>query len=106
VVPITIYGNHSLPNLFAQVFPGSGRLALPSRILSSGAAVGLVVGAMIAFRRVEDERQRVAQVAAIAVLMLIIPVYTYEHSWACSRAPQRSGPRPRVRRTPRRDNLR
>lgn len=84
VVPITLFGNHSIPNLYAQVFPGNGSLGQLARLLSTSTAVGMVAGTMFAFRRAHDEPQRVAQVAAIAVLMLLIPVYTYEHHvvWA------------------------
>lgn len=84
IVPITLFGNHSIPNVYAQLFPGNGDLGVVARMLSSGTAFGMVVGTMIAFRTASDEFQRVAQVAAIAVLMLLVPVYTYEHHvvWA------------------------
>ena len=84
IVPITLFGNHSIPNLYAQAFPGNGALGQFARLLSTVTAVGFVAGTMFAFRTAADEAQRVAQIAGIAVLMLLIPVYTYEHHlvWA------------------------
>ena len=84
IVPITLFGNHSIPNLYAQIFPGFGDLGVVARVLSAGTALMMLAGTMFAFRTATDEVQRVAQVAAIAVLMLLVPVYTYEHHlvWA------------------------
>lgn len=79
-VPITMYGNHSIPNLYAQWFPGEGTLSRPARALSAATALILVGGALYRARTASRE----AGIAALGVAMLLIPVYTYEHHvvWA------------------------
>lgn len=79
-VPITMFGNHSIPNLYAQRFPGHGTLSPLARVLSAATALILVGGTLARVRTLPRE----ASIAALAVLMLLIPVYTYEHHvvWA------------------------
>lgn len=85
-VPISLFGNHSVPNLLDTAFPGGGhRLSGAARALSAVVAVAIVGGLAWAFRGgADDAWQRAGQAAAIAVAMLLIPVYTYEHHvvWA------------------------
>ena len=80
-VPIAMFGNHSIPNLIHQVVGGpSLRLAPLSSSLSSVASGTLLVGLTTAFWwNPPDALARHAQVAAVGGLMLLIPVYTYEH---------------------------
>lgn len=85
-IRIGIFGNHSLPSLFHDTFgagvrTGGRQLLSPFvRVLSSLCALGLVVGAGLAYRRTADDTTtRAGQFASVLVAMLLIPVYTYEH---------------------------
>jgi len=86
-VPIDMFGNHSLPNLLHQFLPGGtahrlGRLTGEvSRVLS----LCMVAGVGTAWWwDTEDRFREWAQLASVGVLLLMIPVYTYEHHvvWA------------------------
>lgn len=87
-IPIDLFGNHSIPNLFHQLWPSQGRAlsstaALGSRVFSLGMVTGL--GLLYGIRPPIEDRWTVAgQAASVAVAMLLIPVYTYEHHlvWA------------------------
>ena len=86
-VPIDLFGNHSVPNLWATAFPGgSARVLSPTaRAASALSAVALLAAMGWAFRgRRPDDVRRAAQFSAVCVAMLLIPVYTYEHHavWA------------------------
>lgn len=85
-VSIGLFGNHSLPNLWHQAFPGTGEaLSASARTLSSLGTLGLLGLLGVLFKhRPEDRLARVCQVGAVGVAMLLIPVYTYEHHlvWA------------------------
>jgi len=85
-VPIGLFGNHSVPNLWHHVFPGArGLLSDTARSLSSATNISLLVGLAVALRRAPaDTLQLAGQVGAVGVLMLLFPVYTYEHHlvWA------------------------
>jgi hypothetical protein len=80
-VPIGMYGNHSLPNVFHQWFPsGRGTLSSAARLLALLGNLSLLVGLAVAFRKENpDPLQRLGQVGAVSVVMLLFPVYTYEH---------------------------
>lgn len=80
-VPIELFGNHSLPNLFHQWFPsGKGTLSTPARALSSAAGLLSLAGLALLFRAPPpDAVARAGQAAAFGVLLLLLPVYTYEH---------------------------
>ncbi len=84
-VPIGMFGNHSLPNLWHQVFwqPGP-TLSRAAQLASTATALLLVGGLMYRFRGPADALSRAARVGAIGVAMLLVPVYTYEHHcvWA------------------------
>ncbi|MBN2801020.1 MAG: DUF2029 domain-containing protein [Deltaproteobacteria bacterium] len=85
-VPIGIFGNHSLPDLWNALLPGGGE------VLSPGARVGATVSTALLLgwvgwsvrRAAETEVEAARQVGAVGVLMLLLPVYTYEHHlvWA------------------------
>ena len=80
-VPIGLFGNHSIPNLIHQAVGGPAlRLAPLSSSLSSLVSGTMVLGLTTAFWwNPPDPLSRHAQVAAVGGLMLLIPVYTYEH---------------------------
>jgi alpha-1,2-mannosyltransferase len=84
-VPITMFGNHSVPNVWQQLFRGTDRLSPAAQALSSASLLALCGGVLYAFRRPPaDALAGAGQAAAIAVVMLLVPVYTYEHHvvWA------------------------
>jgi alpha-1,2-mannosyltransferase len=81
VIKIEMFGNHSLPNLWHQYFPGSSHQLSPTaRLLSAASAVGVVGGLVALFARPTEDRVKIAaQGCALLVGMLLVPVYTYEH---------------------------
>lgn len=87
-VGIDLFGNHSLPNLYDAAFPaGPGHLVLSdtARLLGQVTALGLVGGLGWALRAApKDALARAGQVASVMVVMLLLPVFTYEHHlvWA------------------------
>ncbi|MCB9675773.1 MAG: DUF2029 domain-containing protein [Alphaproteobacteria bacterium] len=87
-IPIELFGNHSVPNLFHQVWPSHDRsLSDTAAAMSSAFAFLLVVGLGLLFgvKPPAEDRWTVAgQASAVCVAMLLIPVYTYEHHlvWA------------------------
>ena len=85
-VPIDLFGNHSVPNLWNEVSKADSLSLTPvARALSTLTTLLLVGGLGVAFRRPgPDPLQCAAQVGAVGVAMLLIPVYTYEHHlvWA------------------------
>lgn len=79
-VPITMFGNHSVPNLWAQRFPGAGELSSAARVAASLSNLGLIAAALALLpRRGDDALSRMCAAGALTVVMLIVPVYTYEH---------------------------
>ena len=85
-VPIDLFGNHSVPNLWNEVARGDDlSLTTVARTLSSLTTLALVGALGFAFRSPRpDALQLAGQVGAVGVVMLLIPVYTYEHHlvWA------------------------
>ena len=80
-VPIGLFGNHSLPNLINQGFPGEdGVLSVTGRAISTVFALGsLGVLSTLFSDPASSGFARAAQAACIGVLILLVPVYTYEH---------------------------
>ncbi|MEO0600885.1 MAG: glycosyltransferase family 87 protein, partial [Myxococcota bacterium] len=86
-IRIGIFGNHSIPSLFhawTTEDPSVRALLSPlARGLSAVTALGLLGGLGLAFRpRPEDPPDAMAQagqLATVLVLMILVPVYTYEH---------------------------
>jgi alpha-1,2-mannosyltransferase len=80
-VPIDLFGNHSVPNLWNELSRSDDLSLTPlARGLSSLTTLSLVAGLGWAFRRPDpDLLQTAAQVGAVGVVMLLLPVYTYEH---------------------------
>lgn len=85
-VPIGIFGNHAPAEVFNAVWPADGRvLSPPARAASAVSSLLLLAVLAAAFRRPPPTpRARGAQLAAVAVATLLVPVYTYEHHlvWA------------------------
>lgn len=84
-VPIGLFGNHSLPDLLNQALPGEhNQLSTGARWLGRLLTLGLLGLAGRVFWRRSDALGQAGQASAIAVLMLLLPVYTYEHHlvWA------------------------
>ncbi len=80
-IKIGMFGNHSLPNLFHQAWPGVGnQLSGVARAASGVSVLALMGGLGALFWRGTDDPVRLAgQASAVLVAMLLIPVYTYEH---------------------------
>lgn len=83
-VGIDLFGNHSIPNLYDGWFPnGQGPhlvLSSTARTLSSATLFGLSAFTFWALRgRPSDELAKAGHVGAIAAVMLLVPVITYEH---------------------------
>lgn len=73
-------GNHSLPNLWAQLFDAERRLTGLAQILAAATTLGLL--GLLAWklrRQAPDLLGAAAAAAAVSVMMLLIPVYAYEH---------------------------
>lgn len=87
-VGIDLFGNHGLPNLYDGWFPaGDAHLSLSStaRMLSTGTMLALLGASGWAFRRAPADLLATAgQIGAVGCVMLLVPVYTYEHHlvWA------------------------
>ncbi|MEQ1571105.1 MAG: glycosyltransferase family 87 protein [Myxococcota bacterium] len=84
-VPVGMFGNHSVPNLLDQLWPGtSAGLSRLARFGSSTFALASLAGLGWAFFTRPGDREpdgfaRAGQAAVYGVLLLLIPVYTYEH---------------------------
>lgn len=80
-VPIDLFGNHSLPDLYNLALPGTGRvLSEPAQLLATLTA--LMLPALTLWRLRDEPADAWAaagQVGALCVCILLIPVYTYEH---------------------------
>lgn len=84
-LPVALFGNHSLPNVIDALLPGPGTaLSDGARMLSTGTALILVAGSLWLCRRSHAPSQLLTQAAGLMVLMLLVPVFTYEHHliWA------------------------
>lgn len=83
-VPITLFGNHGLPSVWIEWFPAAER---PWRELSEMASRGarwtslavVAITAVSSWRAGSDRASVAARVGAISVLMILVPLYTYEH---------------------------
>ncbi|MBK9369501.1 MAG: DUF2029 domain-containing protein [Deltaproteobacteria bacterium] len=78
-VPLTLFGNHSLPNLWAQVFPAKDGLSSAARLASSVTNLGLVAAGFAALRAPKDGLAVANAVGALSCLMVVVPAYAYEH---------------------------
>ena len=80
-VPITLPANHSIPDLMNQLWPGESNQVLSATAQRASSVLSLVgVGALAVLgRRARDPLGEAALAGAWTVLLLITPVYTYEH---------------------------
>lgn len=80
-VPISLPANHSIPDLLNQWRPGPDKLSMDplARRIASLINLALVAGACLAARRTRDTIGEAALAGVFTILMLVIPVYAYEH---------------------------
>ncbi len=83
-VPVTLSGNHSIANLWAQVFPGGRTLSQAARLGSTLTSLGLLATMLGLLLRARERlaRDTLGQVCATGALvcgMVIVPAYAYEH---------------------------
>lgn len=83
---VGLFGNHSLPNVWDQIAPAPGKtLSRTAQIASAVTAVVVLAGLALLWRRAPtDYVAAAAQAAGVMVVMLLLPVFTYEHHvvWA------------------------
>jgi hypothetical protein len=79
-VPIGMFGNHSIPNVFHQLAGGGAKLSSFASGASSVCSLLLIGGLGWLFRKPPQGLiQEGAQLGAVCGVMLLVPVYTYEH---------------------------
>jgi len=79
-LPIDLFGNHSLPNLFHEILGGGAALSAVGRSLARVSLLAFAAGLAWAFRKEPaDALAAAGQFAAVAAAMLLAPVFTYEH---------------------------
>lgn len=80
-VPITLEANHSVADLYNQLWPGPDGFTLSraARVATSATTLGLLGGLVALARRPMDRLQQANLAGAFTVLLLVTPVYTYEH---------------------------
>jgi len=85
-VPITLPANHSIPDLFHQLWPGPDNHHLHPHAATGSKIVSLsMLGALTAVAtrlKPHDPVGEASVAGALAVLMVITPVYAYEHHLA------------------------
>lgn len=80
-VPITLTANHSIPDLYNQLWPGPDGFTLSSkaRLASALTNLGLLGGLVLLARKDRDTLGQAAVLGAFTVQMVLTPVYAYEH---------------------------
>lgn len=83
-VPISLPANHSIPDLFNQLWPGPDAHTLDPRAQRAGEGLSLGLLALLGLlaRRRTDAVGEANLMGAFTVLLLASPVYTYEHHLA------------------------
>ena len=85
-VPINLPANHSIPDLFHQLWPGPDQHHLdPRSAMASKGVTLLLLGGLTALGtrvRRDDPLAQANLAGALTVLMVITPVYAYEHHLA------------------------
>jgi len=84
-LPVGLFGNHGLPNLWHQLIPSGGRLlGTGARIAATVTIVGIGGVLLWAWGPPRDADAEHAQLAGVLVFGLLVPVFTYEHHliWA------------------------
>jgi hypothetical protein len=80
-VPISLPANHSIPDLLHQLWPGPDAHSLDTRARIVGQALSLSLLALLSWlgRAPRDPLSQANHMGAMTVLLLITPVYAYEH---------------------------
>ena len=83
-VPINIPANHSIPDLYNQLFPGVKQTILSdvAKRLASLTTVSLLAYLLWLFHCFKSDESKLFVSLALVPLMLVTPVYTYEHHLA------------------------
>ena len=83
-VPITIPANHSIPDLLNQLYPGDkDTLLSPLAKQLSGIVTVLLLGILLwCYRLLKNETSKQFMLCSFVSLMLVTPVYCYEHHLA------------------------
>ena len=76
-VPIDIPANHSIPNIFHQVWPGKQGLSDAAKWASSFVNISGLAAILLFSRRYRSDR--IGCMAMMVVWLTIFPAYTYEH---------------------------
>ena len=81
VVKIGMFANHSLPNLWHQIWPGEGSALSSTAQWAStlGTLAVVAVAALATHRSSDDPWHRAARGTLWLTVALLVPVYTYEH---------------------------
>lgn len=81
-VPVNLFANHSLANLWTQAFPSADGAGLSPEARRGARLTALVVLAALVWRtrtHADDALSRACGLGAVCVAMVVLPVYTYEH---------------------------
>ena len=80
-VPINIPANHSIPDLYNQLFPSERNVVLSdtARRLSSVTSLFLFVSIVLLGRIFQSKSSDIFVSASLICLMIVVPVYCYEH---------------------------
>jgi len=84
-VPISLPANHSVPDLFARLWPGPTPTSMSDRALLASRLVSLALLAGWAWRfwrpppGADAAAEAACALGALTVLMVVLPAYTYEH---------------------------
>ncbi|MEL6349654.1 MAG: glycosyltransferase family 87 protein, partial [Myxococcota bacterium] len=83
-IPVTLPGNHSIPDVYNQIWPGptKHRLSGTGQRLSALTSLALLVGLCVVGRTRRDAIGDACLAGAFTVLLVITPAYTYEHHFA------------------------
>lgn len=85
-VPISLPANHSIPDLFHQLWPGPDNHHLDGRAALASKGVSLALLGIIAFFgrhvRPDDALGQANLAGALTIVMVVTPVYAYEHHLA------------------------
>ena len=80
-IPINLPANHSIPNILYQCFPGNSTMVLSAKakLFSSIINVSIFVSMLVFSRKILDKSRQYYVSSAWICVMLLFPVYTYEH---------------------------
>ena len=83
-IPINIPANHSIPDVYNQIFPGESKTVLSGSAKQLSSMTSGLIFATILFwiRSLTDTEAKLFGLMSLIPLMLITPVYCYEHHMA------------------------